>query len=134
MVVAAGDEKRVLGFAIMHFGEEDANLNLLAVSPSHQRAGIGRQLVQWLEKSADIAGISTIYLELRASNLEAHSFYRSLGYWDVSLWPGYYSGREAAMRMARDLRSLRWSNINPADKTVTLPLRSLGFVFKKMTD
>ncbi|MEO8444553.1 MAG: GNAT family N-acetyltransferase, partial [Gammaproteobacteria bacterium] len=37
------------GFAIMHFGDDIAHLNLLAVGSRWQRRGLGRRLVDWLE-------------------------------------------------------------------------------------
>lgn len=87
----------------MHFGEEEAHLDLLAVKPTYQRTGIGRQLIEWLEKSALVAGISIIYLEVRAKNREARMFYERLGYRRIRQVQGYYSGRESAVCMAIDL-------------------------------
>lgn len=115
VVLVAQAREGLVGFAIMHFRDEDAHLNLLAVSSSHRRSGIGRHLVEWLERSADVAGISTIHLELRANNPVAHSFYRSLGYHEVEFRPGYYCGRETALRMARDLRATRWPGLDQND-------------------
>jgi [ribosomal protein S18]-alanine N-acetyltransferase len=94
----------VVAFAIMHFGDETAHLNLLAVEPEFQREGIGRRLVVWLEESALTAGIASIGLELRASNQGARRFYQCLGYYETGIFPGYYRGLEAAIRMARTLR------------------------------
>ena len=87
----------------MHFGIEDARLNLLAVKPDYQRGGLGRRLVKWLEESALIAGISVIYLEVRTTNQVALAFYQKLGYRQVAVMPSYYGGRESALQMAHDL-------------------------------
>jgi len=100
----ACERERVVGFAIMFFGDEHAHLNLLAVRPSHQRLGIGRRMVEWLTGSACAAGIATIHLELRAANTAARSFYKALGYSESAYVPGYYRGREMALRMTRTLR------------------------------
>lgn len=94
---------RVAGFAIMHFGDEEAHLNLLAVRPDYQRAGVGGRLIEWLEASARVAGISIIYLQVRANNRSAQTFYEKLGYRKIARVPNYYSGRESAVYMARDL-------------------------------
>jgi ribosomal-protein-alanine N-acetyltransferase len=102
-VLTAPDAGRIAGFAIMFLGEEQAHLNLLAVSPTHRFAGLGRRLVQWLEKSAVVAGISVVYLEVRATNTGAQAFYKRLGYREIGHVPGYYRGCESAIRMARDL-------------------------------
>ncbi|MFQ5660608.1 MAG: ribosomal protein S18-alanine N-acetyltransferase [Gammaproteobacteria bacterium] len=103
IVLVARSHGQIIGFAIMHFGEEEAHLDLLAVKPTYQRTGIGRQLIEWLEKSALVAGISIIYLEVRAKNREARMFYERLGYRRIRQVQGYYSGRESAVCMAIDL-------------------------------
>jgi ribosomal protein S18 acetylase RimI-like enzyme len=95
---------RLAGFAIMQFGEDSAHLNLLAVDTAHQRRGLGRQLMNWLHESALVAGTFDLSLELRASNVSAQRFYAALGYQNAGLIPGYYLGREDALRMSRDLR------------------------------
>ncbi|MGH6635343.1 MAG: GNAT family N-acetyltransferase [Gammaproteobacteria bacterium] len=112
LVLTARAAGPLVGFAIMEFLEEDAHLALLAVSSRYQRCGIGHRLVRWLEKSAEVAGISVIHLEVRAGNLAAHAFYRSLGYREVGLLPRYYGAQEAAIRMMRQLRVLRWSEFS----------------------
>lgn len=91
-------------FAIMHFGDETAHLNLLAVHSQWQRRGIGRRLLTWLEHTAITAGTFTITLEVRARNPVALLFYRSLGFAETGRVPRYYSGREDALRMSKDLR------------------------------
>ena len=103
--VVAREQSRPLGFAIMRFGDERAHLMLLAVEPAHQRRGIGRRLVVWLIESALVAGISSVHVELRASNARALAFYRSLGFVETIRVPGYYQGRETALRMLRMLRT-----------------------------
>jgi ribosomal-protein-alanine N-acetyltransferase len=104
VTLAACDQERVIGFAIMYFGDDHAHLNLLAVRRPWQRAGVGRQLLAWLEESALAAGIGTIRLELRASNRAARRFYERLGYQEVARVPEYYGGVETAVRMSRDIR------------------------------
>lgn len=102
VLVARIDEK-IAGFGIMRYGDSDAHLDLLAVAPAYRRAGIGRGLVQWLEKCALTAGTFKIELEVRAGNEAAQLFYRCLGYGTIAHLPGYYQGVEAALRMGRDL-------------------------------
>ena len=103
VVLAARDGRRVVGFAIMEFYAIHAHLSLLAVEPGFQRQGIGRQLLEWLEASARTAGIFKIYLELRATNEGAQTFYEKIGYRWVERKAAYYEGREDAVRMAHDL-------------------------------
>ena len=51
-VVVARREQRIAAFAIMHFGDDVAHLNLLAVAPEHRRQGLGKRLMQWLTTTA----------------------------------------------------------------------------------
>jgi ribosomal-protein-alanine N-acetyltransferase len=97
----------VVGFGIMKYHDDDAHLLLLAVSAERSRQGIGAALVKWLEASALVAGIARVGLEARASNTEARTFYMNLGYRETQSLAGYYSGREACIRMTRDLRAER---------------------------
>jgi len=103
-VVVACVKENLVGFAIMDYGDTSGHLSLLAVKPSHQRCGIGRQLMNWLEETALTAGIVMVNLELRVNNFAARTFYRSMGYKEVSYIPGYYRGLETAVKMTRDIR------------------------------
>lgn len=105
-VVVARREPRIAAFAIMHFGEDAAHLNLLAVAAAYRRQGLGRQLMDWLTATAVEAGIFRINLEVRAQNEAARIFYQTLGFDALNVVQGYYQGREAALRMTRRL-SLR---------------------------
>ena len=101
LVACIGAE--IAGFAIMRYGDDDAHLDLLAVAPPFRRAGVGRQMLQWLEKCAVVAGIFNVSLEVRAGNEGAQVFYERLGYRILISLPGYYQGVETALRMSRDL-------------------------------
>lgn len=103
IVVVAEAHRAIIGFAIMEYGKEEAHLDLLGVARNYQRTGIGRRLLEWLEGSALVAGVSVVRLEVRAVNTAAQAFYRSRGYRPVCSVARYYCGEEAAVRMARDL-------------------------------
>jgi ribosomal protein S18 acetylase RimI-like enzyme len=105
LVARAND--RPVGFAVMEFGDDRAHLIVLAVAPSHQRNGIARRMIAWLLKSAVTAGMTSVHVELRADNEPAFALYRSLGFSETLRVPGYYRGRETAIRMIRMLRVAR---------------------------
>jgi len=94
----------IVAFAIMQFGDEHAHLALLAVQPVNRREGLGRRMIEWLVESAYAAGIAAIHVELRSSNQSARRFYHSMGFNETAYIPGYYRGREMALRMLRELR------------------------------
>ncbi|MBA2672626.1 N-acetyltransferase [Ramlibacter sp.] len=93
------------GFALMAFGDDHAHLVLLAVQPAARRQALGRALLQWLLASAEVAGMASVALELRADNDGAQAFYRALGFEATLLMPGYYEGRVDGQRMVRMLRA-----------------------------
>lgn len=55
-------------------------VNYLAVSPTHQRRGIARQLMFRVEEELLAIGCPKINLQVRDGNEEAIGFYASLGY------------------------------------------------------
>jgi ribosomal protein S18 acetylase RimI-like enzyme len=107
LVLTARIGATIGGFAIMQYGDEAAHLNLLAVEKVHQRRGIGRALVAWLEDTARAAGVFRIRLEVRAGNQAAQDFYAALGYREAGWVSGYYQGEEDALRFERDLAVAR---------------------------
>jgi ribosomal-protein-alanine N-acetyltransferase len=104
MVLVASIAGTIEGFAIMKFREDDAHLFLLAVEPRARRNGIGRAMLEWLEKSCRTAGMQSIRLEVRDSNAAARRFYERMGYLVVSRVAAYYDRQEAAVVMAKTLR------------------------------
>ncbi len=104
-VLTARSNGQMVGFAIMKYGKKIANLELLAVMPEYQRTGIGNCLVRYLEHSALIFKISVVFVEVRASNENARSFYQSLGFRTLDFLPRYYSGTETAVRMSHRLQN-----------------------------
>jgi ribosomal-protein-alanine N-acetyltransferase len=104
LVLTARDGAPLAGFAIMQFGEEHAHLSLFAVRPDCQRQGVGRRMLEWLTETALTAGIASIRLELRETNLGARRFYLDQGFAETVRVPGYYRGGETAVRMFRGIR------------------------------
>jgi ribosomal-protein-alanine N-acetyltransferase len=104
-VLTAREGASLAGFAIMQFGEERAHLSLFAVRPDCQRQGVGRRMLEWLTETALTAGIASIHLELRETNLGARRFYLKQGFAETARIPGYYRGIETAVRMLRGLRA-----------------------------
>jgi ribosomal-protein-alanine N-acetyltransferase len=107
MVLIASLLGDIAGFAIMHFGDHEAHLMLLAVQPRYRRRGIGRALLEWLEKSCCTAGIESIRLEVRVGNLPARSFYRACGFRNLTRISGYYDRLEPAITMHKPLMASR---------------------------
>ncbi|MCA9672419.1 MAG: GNAT family N-acetyltransferase [Myxococcales bacterium] len=103
-------EAGIVGFCVMQLsipaGSDaagHAHLVLLAVDPAARRRGAGSRLVRWAEQTALVGGVRHVSLETRASSETARAFYRALGYREIRRVERYYSGREAAVVMGREL-------------------------------
>ena len=103
-LVVARSGTQLVGFGMMTYYAEHANLDLLAVKFRHRYQGIGRQLVEWLEKVALTAGTFTVYVQVRKMNAGALKFYHTLGYTIIGERQGYYQGQEAGIMLAKNLR------------------------------
>jgi len=102
-VVVAESGTELVGFGLMQYLDDQAHLLLFGVEPIYRRLGIGSGLLSWLESCAITAGIELIFLESRASNTAARAFYGAHGYRELAVIPRYYSGREDAIRMGKDM-------------------------------
>ncbi len=103
VIVAPGDAA-LLGFAVMSYNERDAYLALLAVAPAARRTGLARRLLGWLLKTADIAGIASMSVELREDNLAALRLYEEAGFVEHKRKAGGYYGRINQVCMRLTLR------------------------------
>jgi len=103
-VVVARRGDKLMGFGIMSYSSESANLDLLAVKRRYRRRGVARKIVTWLIEVARSADIHSIYVQVRKLNHGAVRFYTKLGFNKIDELPGYYSGRETAVIFCKALR------------------------------
>lgn len=71
-------------------GETEAHLLRIAVDPSLQRRGIGRDLLAAVTARASAEGATRVLLEVGASNLPARALYEALGFTEIGRRVGYY--------------------------------------------
>src|SRR5215831_9995474 len=102
-VVVAEVGTEIVGFGVMEYLDVEAHLLLFGVEPIYRNRGVGTTLLAWLESTAATAGIELIFLEARVSNAAARAFYKSRGYRELAIMRRYYSGREDAVRIGKDL-------------------------------
>lgn len=105
-VVVARKGKKLVGFGIMTYHEEQANLDLLAVKLFYRRRGIGKQIVKWLEEVALNAGIYNVFVQVRKINGGAIKFYKKLGFQIIDEKSGYYRGQETGVIMSKNIRAM----------------------------
>lgn len=105
-VVVARMDTKLVGFGIMTYREETANLDLLAVKIRYRDQGIGKQIVKWLEEVAYTAGILNVYVQVRKINRGAILFYKKLGFQIIDEKRGYYKGQETGVIMCKNIRQM----------------------------
>jgi len=103
-IVNADTSSHIAGFAVMGYGENEAYLALLAVDPAQRRLGIARGMLDWLLRTAEVAGMESICVELREDNGVAAHLYESLGFAPAGSRPGGYYGVVNQNRMRLQLR------------------------------
>ncbi|NPE52216.1 ribosomal protein S18-alanine N-acetyltransferase [Dickeya dadantii] len=99
-------DQQLVAYAITQVVLDEATLFNIAVAPTHQRHGYGRQLLEHLIAELEHRGMLTLWLEVRASNARAIALYQSMGFNEVSVRRDYYptaGGREDAIIMALPL-------------------------------
>ena len=105
-IVVARNRNKLVGFGIMTYKEEQANLDLLAVKLMYRRRGIGKHIVEWLGEVATLAGVFNIYVQVRKINRGAIKFYKKIGFQIIDEKSGYYQGQETAVIMCKNLRQM----------------------------
>jgi len=99
-------EQQIIGYGVMSMAAGEAHLLNLCVHPRKEGRGHGRRLLSHLMQIADQKNVSTVYLEVRASNNRARTLYHMAGFNEIGFRPGYYpsgSGREDAVVFARSM-------------------------------
>jgi len=102
--IVAREASMLSGFAIMKYRDDDAHLLLMAVHASRHRRGVGSALLEWLEATARVAGLTSVRVEARELNFAARALYYKQGYKQVELLRGYYQGVDDAVVMKKMLR------------------------------
>jgi ribosomal-protein-alanine N-acetyltransferase len=86
---------------------DEAHVTTLAVHPDHQGRRIGARLLAALVRAALGEGMTSLTLEVRASNRPAQALYRRFGLGPAGIRRGYYrgSGEDAVVMWAEDIDS-----------------------------
>jgi [ribosomal protein S18]-alanine N-acetyltransferase len=98
----------IVGFSVASLIPPEAELEIIAVSPGHQRQKAGSALLATLREELESRGVSVIVLEVRASNPTAQEFYRSHSFAEFARREAYYwDTGEAAILMRASIAARR---------------------------
>jgi len=90
------------GFAVVWNAADELQLNNIAVGKNQRRSGIGRALLDFIEKYQYRQKPARIFLEVREKNLTARAFYETMGFRTSGTRQGYY-GNDNAVLMEKAL-------------------------------
>lgn len=96
----------VIGYGVLMIVADEAHLLNLSIAAEMQRQGYGRALLHHFKQVARNCGATSIYLEVRPSNVVARYLYLHDGFREIGIRRAYYParhGREDAIVMERRL-------------------------------
>ena len=80
----------VVGYILVWFAADEAELANVAVAPSMRGRGVGAALLDDALAAASERGTARMFLEVRDSNARARGLYESRGFEEVGRRRGYY--------------------------------------------
>jgi len=89
--VAESHTAGIIGYIACYQAADTAQINNLAVMPDFRRQGVGEHLLSALLEWAHDSLITTVDLEVRASNDSAIRLYQKMGFAKVGVRRAYYS-------------------------------------------
>jgi ribosomal-protein-alanine N-acetyltransferase len=87
------------GYACGLIAPEQCEIQRICVLPEFRRLGYGERLMNELKNVFAASGASSVFLEVRASNIPARNLYEKLGYKQLGIRKNYYSDDDAAIYM-----------------------------------
>lgn len=95
--------RTVVGYVGSQSVMEQADMMNIAVNPDYRRQGIAESLIERLVAGLKDKQVSSLTLEVRASNAPAIALYRKLGFSQVGKRPNYYRNpREDALILRKE--------------------------------
>jgi ribosomal-protein-alanine N-acetyltransferase len=106
--MVAEEAGELVGYAVLWFAANEAELGDIAVLPEERNRGLGRWILEGALREARRRGAEQVYLEVRDSNTDARRLYEKAGFETVGTRPSYYSEPvEDAILMRRRLDTPR---------------------------
>lgn len=96
-------DQATLGFALVRYVADEAELLLIAIDPKWRNRGIGKVLLQDCIIKARKSRMSVLYIEVRENN-RAIDFYERAGFEHIHRRPSYYKGDDGTFYDALNFR------------------------------
>lgn len=97
VLLAASIDDTVSGYICAWIIRDQAEIHSFAVSEKFPRIGIGKKLLEALEREAAERGCSSILLDVRSRNEPAVNFYKKNGFTETGRRKDYYQDDDALL-------------------------------------
>lgn len=100
------EQHRIVAYCVLMLSLDELHLLNLTVTPQRQQQGLGRKLLNTVERVGLGLAAKDCFLEVRPSNVAARQLYLRHGFHEIGLRKNYYpaqQGREDAILMAKTL-------------------------------
>ena len=101
--MVAEENKHIVGFILAESNPPLAHIITLDVAASHRRQGLGRTLLEEMEKHFRFHGVHSVLLETAVDNETGIAFWQHHGYRTEAVLKRYYLGRVDAYEMRKRL-------------------------------
>lgn len=99
LVAESGDE--IVGYCIVYFVLDEAEIARIAVKSSRRRQGVGQELLRATCRICIQRGIARLLLDVRESNSGARTFYSEFGFEEDGVRKNFYQNpQEHAVLMS----------------------------------
>lgn len=103
-VLVAESEEEIVGYCIVYFALDEAEIARIAVDPSRRRQGVGQELLRATCRLGIQHGIERLLLDVRESNESARAFYSDFGFGEDGLRKNFYENpKEHAVLMSMSI-------------------------------
>ena len=96
LIARQGNPQETVGFIVGQLAADEAEILTFGVSKDWQRLGIGRRLIDGLQRAAARGEAKKLYLEVAEDNLPALVLYSRVGFKEMGRRKGYYKRASGA--------------------------------------
>lgn len=95
IVKLLSDQNDILGYAIIRYEMDDAEIDEIAIIEKETNKGYGSFLLEQILNSLKKEGRKTVYLEVRKSNYKAIGLYNKFQFHEYRIRKAYYGNEDA---------------------------------------
>ncbi len=97
------NEKEIIAYTEISIVLDEANIDIIAITPTYQGRGLGRFLLKESLKRLKEKGVKKVFLEVSNNNKKALGLYSKLGFKKLLERKGYYKDGSDAIVMEKKL-------------------------------